>query len=256
MRSSCFQVLNVPFLNYLQGIRSRAGMGPVVRVGGNSQESTELFFQTFEPTHEFTNKTVVAGTVTPEVNIALDLYYAMSNISKFLDIQWYGGLPFASPLNTSGIASITGYAEQILGDNLIGLQMGKYESHGAGSSLVNFLSLLLQVTSRICASLADLIIEHFAYINHRFGIGARARPTNYSIQDFFGEWNQSIQAIQQNNAVKNEKILLGPSTCCNIDGKWSIDQVIAAGYMSIYSSQLKQIAVQYYPNRESRFRSE
>ena len=143
-------VLNVPFLNYLQGIRSRAGAGPVVRVGGNSQESTELFFQTFEPRHEFLNKTVVNGTVTPEVNIALDLYYAMTNISKFLDVQWYGGLPFAAPLNTSGIALITGYAEEILGDNLIALQMGKSESHDPLSSYL-VKSLLSQAMNPICA---------------------------------------------------------------------------------------------------------
>ena len=93
----------------------------------------------------------------------------------------------------------------------------------------------------------------WAYLENRFGIGARARPTGYSIQDFIGEWNQSIQAIEQNSAVTNQKVLLGPSTCCNIDQKWSIDQVIAAGYMTTFSNQLKQLTVQYYPNGESRF---
>jgi hypothetical protein len=35
--------LKVPFLNYLGNIRNRAGMGPLVRVGGNSQEASTLY---------------------------------------------------------------------------------------------------------------------------------------------------------------------------------------------------------------------
>ncbi|KAF8324445.1 uncharacterized protein EI90DRAFT_2934654 [Cantharellus anzutake] len=203
-------LINVPFLNYLQGIRSRAGAGPVVRVGGNSQESTEIFLETFQPHHEFLNKTVIPGTITPEVNIALDLFYAMSNISTFVDVQWYAGLPFAAPLNLSGIATMTAYAEQVLGDNLIALQLGNEP---------------------------DLYVSPTG-----------TRPTGYSIQNFMSEWNQSIQVMQQDSAITNESILIGPSICCDIDGQWSIDQVINAGYISTFNKQLKQLAVQYYPN--------
>lgn len=39
--------LKVPFLNYLANIRNRAGMGPLVRVGGNSQEASTLYSQGF-----------------------------------------------------------------------------------------------------------------------------------------------------------------------------------------------------------------
>lgn len=35
--------LKVPFLNYLANIRDRAGAGPIIRVGGNSQEGSTLF---------------------------------------------------------------------------------------------------------------------------------------------------------------------------------------------------------------------
>ncbi len=35
--------LKVPFLNYMANIRTRAGQGAIVRVGGNSQEGSTLF---------------------------------------------------------------------------------------------------------------------------------------------------------------------------------------------------------------------
>ena len=50
----------------------------------------------------------------------------MSNITTLVGTQWYGGLPFADPTNTTGIASIVAYAEQILGDNLMALQLGSF----------------------------------------------------------------------------------------------------------------------------------
>jgi hypothetical protein len=37
--------LKVPFLNYLANIRTRAGQGAIVRVGGNSQEGSTLFLE-------------------------------------------------------------------------------------------------------------------------------------------------------------------------------------------------------------------
>jgi hypothetical protein len=35
--------LKIEFLNYLQNIRNRAGVGPIVRVGGNSQEDSSIW---------------------------------------------------------------------------------------------------------------------------------------------------------------------------------------------------------------------
>jgi plasmid replication initiation protein len=37
--------LKVPFLNYMANIRNRAGHGAVVRVGGNTQESSTFYEQ-------------------------------------------------------------------------------------------------------------------------------------------------------------------------------------------------------------------
>lgn len=63
-------------------------------------------------------------TATPEVDIDIDLLYTLNNMSALLDIQWYLGLPFSYPLNISGISELTGVFEQVLGDNLIALQLG------------------------------------------------------------------------------------------------------------------------------------
>lgn len=60
------------------------------------------------------------------MNIDIDLLYLMNNITAFLGVQWYLGLPFAYPVNISGISEMTGIFEQVLGGNLIGLQMGPY----------------------------------------------------------------------------------------------------------------------------------
>lgn len=145
--------INVPFLNYLSNIRARIGQGPIIRVGGNSQENTQLYMTQF-PDKEIINKTVentptnpvgpisplpetaigsprwplisMMQTATPEVNIDIDLLYMLNNISTFLGVNWYLGLPFAYPVNVSGISEMTGIFEQVLGANLIALQLGLY----------------------------------------------------------------------------------------------------------------------------------
>lgn len=56
--------INVPFLNMLSNIRARAGAGPIVRVGGNSQENTQLFLTPFE-SEEIINKTILTTPTNP-----------------------------------------------------------------------------------------------------------------------------------------------------------------------------------------------
>lgn len=60
------------------------------------------------------------------MNIEIDLLYMMNNITAFLGVNWYLGLPFAYPVNISGISEMTGIFEEVLGDNLIALQLGMY----------------------------------------------------------------------------------------------------------------------------------
>jgi hypothetical protein len=56
--------------------------------------------------------------------------------------------------------------------------------------------------------------------------------------------------MQNIPAIRNKKILAGPSVCCDINHQWSIDQVLQSGFMDIYRSQLAELTVQHYPNSE------
>lgn len=64
-------------------------------------------------------------TITPEVNVYIDLLYTMLNITTLTGAQWYLGLPFGYPVNVSGIVEMVKIYEEVLGDNLIALQLGK-----------------------------------------------------------------------------------------------------------------------------------
>lgn len=57
--------LNVPFLNYLANLKARTGQGVNVRVGGNTQELTKLFFEPFNKNFEIINKTVIVDSLAP-----------------------------------------------------------------------------------------------------------------------------------------------------------------------------------------------
>lgn len=41
------------------------GAGPTIRVGGNSQEHTELFYEAFDDHYEITNKTLNTNPLSP-----------------------------------------------------------------------------------------------------------------------------------------------------------------------------------------------
>lgn len=57
--------LNVPFLNYVANLKARAGGGINIRVGGNSQENTEFFFEPFNTHYEIINKTEIVNQLSP-----------------------------------------------------------------------------------------------------------------------------------------------------------------------------------------------
>ena len=64
-------------------------------------------------------------TQTPVVNVAVDLLYAMTNISALLGTDWYFGLPFNNTLNDTGIATVVALVEEVLGSHLLALQLGE-----------------------------------------------------------------------------------------------------------------------------------
>lgn len=119
------QNIKVPFLNYMANIRNRAGQGPIVRVGGNTQESSTFYSQGFLDGRVL-EKTKTASS--PIINYSPALFYAMRNVSDIVDVVWYFGLPFNQSAVENGvipnIPQAAAAAQEILGDLLLGLQIG------------------------------------------------------------------------------------------------------------------------------------
>jgi len=124
--------LKPQFLNYLANIQNRAGTGPVVRVGGNTQDSSTLYLDSFpdgDNIEKIKRGQDKYGNAinTPVINFSLDLFYVMSNISALVGTEWFFGLAF----NESDVTELTHntpvvaeYAQKILGANLRGLIVG------------------------------------------------------------------------------------------------------------------------------------
>ena len=126
------KTLQVPFLNYLANIKNRAGQGPIIRVGGNTQDSSTIYPQGFNDGSELQkikNGVDVYGNAvnTPVINYSPELLYTMNNISTLVNAEWYFGLAF----NESDTQTLTGnvpiaaqWAQNVLGPNLRGLVVG------------------------------------------------------------------------------------------------------------------------------------
>ncbi|KAJ7303068.1 glycoside hydrolase family 79 protein [Mycena albidolilacea] len=127
-------LIQVPFLNLMANIQQRAG-SVMVRVGGNTQESAKLVDDGVIPDGRVLTKnhTGVTGTTqTPPLEFSRDLLYMMRNISSFVNVHWFLGIPWfvTQPFDTKIITA----SQEILGDYLLGLQAGNepdmYHIHG------------------------------------------------------------------------------------------------------------------------------
>lgn len=121
-----------PFLNLMANIAARAGRVHV-RVGGNTQETAQLVEtlhdgKVLEKDYENTHST----TQTPPLLYTPEILYMMSNISSFVNVEWYVGIPFKRA--QENYLEIAKRAQQILGQKLLGIQAGNepdlYQRHG------------------------------------------------------------------------------------------------------------------------------
>lgn len=94
----------------------------------------------------------------------------LANISALTNVKWYLGVPFNDTTNWS--LEIAQYGEQILGDNLLGLQ---------------------------AANEPDLYARH------------KHRQDTYTQYDFFGEFGDLINAMKANPNIPNSNNLIGPN---------------------------------------------
>ncbi|KJA24885.1 glycoside hydrolase family 79 protein [Hypholoma sublateritium FD-334 SS-4] len=125
-------LLQVPFLNLMANIQERAG-SVLVRLGGNTQEYA-VMVDTLPDGHTIAKQraTIQQTTETPAVEYTVDLFYMASNISSFVNVNWFIGIPFND--STNWRLAIAENAQTIIGDNLLGMQAGNepdyYASHG------------------------------------------------------------------------------------------------------------------------------
>ncbi|KAJ7766589.1 glycoside hydrolase family 79 protein, partial [Mycena olivaceomarginata] len=94
-------------------IQQRAG-SVMVRVGGNTQESAKLV-------EDESHRRDGHDANTP-LEFSRDLLYMMHNISSFVNVHWFLGIPWfvTQPFDTKIITA----SQEILGDYLLGLQAG------------------------------------------------------------------------------------------------------------------------------------
>jgi len=124
--------IQVAFLNLMANLQHRSGRINI-RVGGNTQETAVLVPST--PDGRMLEKFTGASsnpTQTPPLVFTPDLLYLMRNISSFVNVRWYLGVPFNDTQNFR--LAIAEQGQAILGDYLIGLQVGNepdlYARHG------------------------------------------------------------------------------------------------------------------------------
>ncbi|CAE6440066.1 unnamed protein product [Rhizoctonia solani] len=168
--------LLVPFLNYMANIRARGG-SVSIRVGGNSQDLSYLVDSI--PNYGVITKQRQAGsttpTDTPDVVFSADLLTMMKNIGDLVNANFYFGLNFHYPGNETNAILVAQTAEKILGDRLLGFQLGNepdlYGPHGR-------------------------------------------RNSSYSMQDYMNDYQIMINDLN-GASLSNNQILIGPSTCCN-----------------------------------------
>ncbi|CAL1698450.1 unnamed protein product [Somion occarium] len=162
--------INPPFLNLMSLITQRAGRVNI-RVGGNTQETAVLVDSLPDGLAIQKDKVDSSNpTETPTLIFTAEIIYMLANVSQLVNTKWYLGVPMNDTANLR--LQIAEAAESILGNNLLGLQLGNepdlYSGHGH-------------------------------------------RPPTYSPFDYFGEFSVVVQAIQDNSNIPIRNNLIAPS---------------------------------------------
>jgi hypothetical protein len=120
------------FLNYMANIKNRAGRGPLIRVGGNTQDTASIYPEGFPDGSEVQKVTTGQDRYgnainTPVINFSPEIFNTMSNISSLVDAEWYFGIAFKGPDISQLVDNVpltAQYAQDILGSRLRGLVVG------------------------------------------------------------------------------------------------------------------------------------
>ncbi|KAI0633084.1 glycoside hydrolase family 79 protein [Trametes polyzona] len=124
--------IHPPFLNLMSLVAERAGRVHV-RVGGNTQDFARMV-PSLEDGKAIEKQKVNTNnpTQTPGLLYTTEILYLLSNISSLTNVKWYLGVPLNDSANLA--LDIVEWGERILGDNLLGFQVGNepdlYQRHG------------------------------------------------------------------------------------------------------------------------------
>ncbi|KAF8154266.1 glycoside hydrolase family 79 protein [Crassisporium funariophilum] len=173
-RNSHSSYIQVPWLNLMANLQERSG-GVLVRLGGNTQEFAKLVEEDDERlAHGHYFGKVDSGTSqttrTPAVLYTVDMFYMAANISSMLNVKWFLGIPFNDSVNWR--LDIAEKGQEILGDNLLGLQAGNEPD---------------------------------------FYVQFKRRPEGYTPADYSNEVENIISVIDANPRIPNKHMLIGPS---------------------------------------------
>ena len=142
---------------------------------------------------EFDITSFYAKTQTPSLLFTAEIIYMMSNISSLVNTKWYLGIPLNDTHNLR--LAIAEYGNQILGDNLLGLQVGNEPD------LYSRCIVLLLIITLYCT---DGTFRH----GHR--------PASYGPYDYFGEFGQVVEAIKADANIHTSNNLIGPSISSDV----------------------------------------
>lgn len=150
-----------------------------MRVGGNTQDKAILNVNG-NPSGRTIEKYKGADaspTETPDVHFTLDLFYAMAQITKLVNVDWFFGIPFIDVDADGNAGLVVQNARSILGDSLLGLQMANEPDLYV--ILLSSWSISADSTLSVC----------------RYGPHLK-KQADYSVQDFFND-TSTVRVVQR-----------------------------------------------------------
>lgn len=127
----------------------------------------------------------------------------MNNISALLPIKWFVGVPFNDTTNPRLLMGEL--SQSILGDNLLGLQLGN---------------------------------EPDLYSNN--GI----RSSGYSQAQYNTEFGEVLQDYIDDSSTTNKSMFIAPSVCCGDGIGWTPESIWNTGFLDNYGDHLSYLSVQ------------
>lgn len=129
----------------------------------------------------------------------------MGNISSLINAEWFFGVPFNDTTNPRTL--VGEIAQKVLGDKLIGLQLGNEP---------------------------DLYHQN------------TLRGTDYTPAQYNTEWGQVLADYEQDPNISNTTMFVAPSICCGGSIGWNPEDVWNTGFLNNYAQNLAFLAVQQY----------